>query len=130
MKTEIQHAPLTSMPETTLAKFSGIITVIFLLAIAIWFARRLGFRPRSRSLRRNELKISASLQLGQRERLVMVDTPQERLLLGVTAHTITLLQTLPALQEEDMSPSSAQQANFQQILHNLLPKRRDNENGR
>ncbi len=42
-----------------------------------------------------ELTLTASVQVGQRERVVIVDTPDARLVLGVTAQQITHLHTLP-----------------------------------
>jgi flagellar protein FliO/FliZ len=43
-----------------------------------------------------ELRFERALPVGQRERLVLVEVDGEQLLLGVTAHAITLLRSWPA----------------------------------
>lgn len=43
-----------------------------------------------------ELRFERALPVGQRERLVLVEVDGEQMLLGVTAHAITLLRSWPA----------------------------------
>ncbi len=52
-----------------------------------------GFLPKRTGV--NGLKISASASLGARERVVVVDVEDARLVLGVTAGQINLLHKLP-----------------------------------
>ena len=58
-----------------------------------------------------ELRFERALPVGQRERLVLVEVDGEQLLLGVTAHAITLLRSWPAGDEprgaSDTDPPSA-----------------------
>lgn len=46
-----------------------------------------------------ELRFERALPVGQRERLVLVEVDGEQMLLGVTAHAITLLRSWPAGEE-------------------------------
>ncbi|HAK35524.1 MAG TPA: flagellar biosynthetic protein FliO, partial [Pantoea sp.] len=79
---------------SVVTQVSSVLAVIVLLILACaWLARRLGFAPKTVSSQ--ALKVSASVQVGQRERVVIVDTAEARLVLGVTAAQITHLHTLP-----------------------------------
>ena len=55
--------------------------------------KRLGFAPQSAGTR--GLKVAASTSLGPRERVVIVEVEDARLVLGVTASQINVLHTLP-----------------------------------
>ncbi|ATZ11331.1 flagellar biosynthetic protein FliO [Erwinia amylovora] len=101
-----------------LTQVSGVLTAIIILILAIaWLAKRFGF-----SARRNgsqQLNISASCQLGQRERVVIVDVDDARLVLGVTAHQVTHLHTLPPKPLEDVPEHTIAPADFRQVLQSL-----------
>lgn len=67
------------------------LVVCLILALA-WVARKLpgsGLRPVA------GLRVVASLAIGPRERVVIVDCGGQQLLLGVTQHAVNLLHTLP-----------------------------------
>ncbi|WP_113908310.1 flagellar biosynthetic protein FliO [Aliidiomarina celeris] len=91
--------------ETTagagLIGWGDIASMIFMLAIVLalifilaWLARR--FNITSALPARQGIKVVASHSLGTKEKLVVVEVANEQLLLGVTAHNIRLLKTLPA----------------------------------
>lgn len=52
-----------------------------------------------------ELRFERALPIGQRERLVLVEVDREQLLLGVTAHSITLLRSWPVSDDGSETPS-------------------------
>lgn len=84
-------APVSAAP---LLQVSGaLIAIIALILAAAWLVKRLGFAPKRTGV--NGLKISASASLGARERVVVVDVDDARLVLGVTAGQINLLHKLP-----------------------------------
>lgn len=84
-------APVSAEP---LLQVSGaLIAIIALILAAAWLVKRLGFAPKRTGV--NGLKISASASLGARERVVVVDVEDARLVLGVTAGQINLLHKLP-----------------------------------
>ena len=107
-------APVSAAP---LLQVSGaLIAIIALILAAAWLVKRLGFVPKRTGV--NGLKISASASLGARERVVVVDVEDARLVLGVTAGQINLLHKLPpSAPAEDMPP-----ADFQSVMKNLLKR--------
>lgn len=105
---------------SVLTQVSSVLAVIVLLILACaWLARRLGFAPKRVSSQ--ALKVSASVQVGQRERVVIVDTAEARLVLGVTAAQITHLHTLPPAAPDERAPAAAPQ-DFRQLLQNLVKR--------
>lgn len=100
-----------------LTQVSSVLAVIILLILACaWLAKRLGFAPKTGKRGQHDLAISASCQVGQRERVVIVDVQDARLVLGVTAQQITHLHTLPPspVQEKPEEPQPA--GDFRQVL--------------
>ncbi|HDQ6272876.1 TPA: flagellar type III secretion system protein FliO [Shigella flexneri] len=103
-------APVSAEP---LLQVSGaLIAIIALILAAAWLVKRLGFA------RVNGLKISASASLGARERVVVVDVEDARLVLGVTAGQINLLHKLPPSAPTEEIP----QTDFQSVMKNLLKR--------
>ena len=103
-------APVSAAP---LLQVSGaLIAIIALILAAAW----LGFAPKRTGV--NGLKISASASLGARERVVVVDVEDARLVLGVTAGQINLLHKLPPSVPTEEIP----QTDFQSVMKNLLKR--------
>jgi len=75
--------------------FGAVLALLAVLALVIglgWLLKRLpgsGFRPAE------GMKVVASLSVGAKERVVVVDVNGQQLLLGVTAGGINTLHTLP-----------------------------------
>lgn len=94
MKTQATVQQPSAVPGSPLMQVSGaLLGIILLILVAAWVIKRLGFAPKGGSTR--GLKVSASTSLGPRERVVIVDVEDARLVLGVTASTINVLHTLP-----------------------------------
>ncbi|AUX02182.1 flagellar biosynthetic protein FliO [Escherichia coli 2-474-04_S4_C2] len=94
----------------------ALIAIIALILAAAWLVKRLGFVPKRTGV--NGLKISASASLGARERVVVVDVEDARLVLGVTAGQINLLHKLPPSAPTEEIP----QPDFQSVMKNLLKR--------
>ncbi|MCS2171674.1 flagellar biosynthetic protein FliO [Scandinavium sp. TWS1a] len=97
MKPQIgmSHPVTTTPPSSPLIEVSGaLLGIILLILIAAWLAKRFGISG-VKNTATKELKVSASAALGQRERVVIVDVEDARLVLGVTATQVTLLHKLP-----------------------------------
>ncbi|SNY79565.1 flagellar biosynthetic protein FliO [Enterobacter sp. CC120223-11] len=91
----ISHPAPTASPASPLITVSGaLLGIILLILAAAWLARRFGFSG-VKTTATKELKVSASASLGQRERVVIVDVEDARLVLGVTASQVSLLHKLP-----------------------------------
>lgn len=121
MKTQATvQQPATTSAGSTLVQVSGALTaIIIFILLAAWVAKRFGFAPKTGSSK--EMKVSASCSVGPRERVVIVDVQDARLVLGVTAGQITHLHTLPAaLVSEIVSP--APPADFQSLMKTLLKR--------
>ncbi|WP_336749009.1 flagellar biosynthetic protein FliO [Pantoea vagans] len=116
----VPHAQAIST-GSMLAQVSSVLAVIILLILACaWLARRAGFAPKKVS--GQELKLTASVSVGQRERVVIIDTADARLVLGVTAQQITHLHTLPPGEPVAVTPADRAPQDFRQLLQNLVKR--------
>ncbi|HBV39349.1 MAG TPA: flagellar biosynthetic protein FliO [Erwinia sp.] len=102
---------------SVLTQVSSVLAVIILMILACaWLAKRFGFAPKTGKRGQRDIVISATCQVGQRERVVIVDVQDARLVLGVTAQQITHLHTLPPspVQENPEEPQPA--GDFRQVF--------------
>ncbi|MCW6569095.1 flagellar biosynthetic protein FliO [Yersinia ruckeri] len=93
--------------------------VILLILFGAWLIKRLGFAPQARN--NKLLNVRGSCQVGQRERVVIVEVDNTWLVLGVTAQQITPLHTLSSPPPElTATPDSTKPADFRQLLQKIL----------
>lgn len=119
-----QQAPQPAFSTgSALTQVSSVLAgIILLILVLAWLARRFGFMPK-RLGGPQALKISASVQVGQRERVVIVEVEDARLVLGVTAQQITHLHTLPPKDPEQQdAPPAPAAPDFRQILQTLVKR--------
>jgi len=120
MKTQAIVSPPSAVPGSPLLQVSGaLIGIIAFILIAAWLAKRFGLAGKTAYAR--GLKVSASASLGPRERVVIIDVEDARLVLGVTASQINLLHSLPpapAVVQENAETT----ADFQSVMKNLLKR--------
>lgn len=107
-----------SLPATgsVLMTISGALALIVLLLVVLaWAARRSGLARRLQGAQ-GSMTLVATQSLGPRERLVLVDVGEQRLVLGVTASQITCLatQVRPENASQDTAPAA-----FPQMLDKL-----------
>ncbi len=122
---------------------TGSMTVQILIALALvslsifalaWLVKRLG---NTSFLQSKGLKIVSSMPLGTREKLVVIEVENKKLLLGVTAHNINTLHEFsdsePALESENVSEEagaatkasnflSGEKLEFSSFIKKLLPE--------
>ncbi|ANN78279.1 flagellar biosynthetic protein FliO [Bordetella flabilis] len=72
--------------------FLGLIVVIGAILLCGWIARRAGLAGRAQG---GALRVVHSLNVGPRQRIVLVEVENARLLVGVTPGQMNLLHTLP-----------------------------------
>jgi flagellar protein FliO/FliZ len=105
--------------------FGALLALLMVLALIIglgWLLKRLpggGFRPAE------GMKVVASLNVGAKERVVVVDINGQQLLLGVTAGGISTLHQLPEPLPQTPPPALPnlkQLPNFAQLLAQKLRK--------
>ena len=84
-----QAVPQTPGLGGTLMALGVVIGLILFLAFVLKRLPGAGLKPLA------GLRVVASLAVGPRERVVVVDCAGQQLLLGVTAHNVNLLHSLP-----------------------------------
>lgn len=99
----------TAPTVTSMLKMGLMLGVVIFMFIAFaWIMKRMtGLSPRGG----DGMKVTGGLSLGQRERLVMVEVDNQRLLLGVTQQNITLIREMPAGQSFDATLKQAMPEN-------------------
>ncbi|NPC99664.1 flagellar biosynthetic protein FliO [Brenneria sp. hezel4-2-4] len=93
--------------------------LLFILLIA-WLMRKLGFAPQTKS--NKLLKVVSACQVGQRERVVIVEVDDSWLVLGVTTQNVTLLHTLPARPQDSVESAQAKPMEFARLLQKVLKR--------
>ncbi len=114
-----QHAPATP------GMFGAVMALLMVLALIVglgWLLKRL---PGSSFRQAEGLKVVASLNVGAKERVVVVEVNGQQLLLGVTAGGISTLHQLPEPLPQAPPPSLPNLKhlpNFAQLLQQKLRK--------
>lgn len=111
-------APLTpgaGLLQITLA----LLFVLGLMFFAAWAFKRIG--PAT-SANKIPMKILGGLNVGNRERVMVIEVGDQWLVLGVTASNITNLATLPK-QESLLQVTPANHGSFQDWLQRTIEKR-------
>jgi len=127
---EAEPARRFAAPETaaTLSGSSagsiGQVTVALLLVLAVVFALAFALK-KMRSVGgggANGIEVLAQASLGAKERAVLIRVEGSRLLLGVAAGQVNLLQVLPAAPAgaEPATPADAPRPSFGQLLRKSL----------
>lgn len=112
--------PSYSPPDTSsmLMQVSGALTLIILIILCIaWLAKRCGLVTKHTVVK--GIKIDASLNLGGRERLIIVEVENRRLLLGVTSHHITCLHTLSSASDGATNASDTHVKNISSSIKSV-----------
>ena len=85
------------MGAASLQMTLGLIAVLAIILGLSWLARRFNLAGVGGVA---GLKVSAALNVGQKEKILVLDVEGRRLLVGVTAHQITVLQALGDVPED------------------------------
>lgn len=114
LKREPSSSP--SSGKTLMNVMLALGAVIVMIFATGWLLKRFtGFSP----LNNRHIKIHASLSVGARERIVLVEVGGEQILIGVTPQQINHLHTL---KEPVVSPAAPAQGEFAQRLQAILGK--------
>lgn len=120
MKTQATVSQPSAVPGSPLLQVSGaLVLIIALILAAAWIVKRTGFAGKNAGAR--GLKVTASTSVGPRERVVIVDVDDARLVLGVTPGQINLLHKLPAAPVEQDNVTE-KTPDFQSVMKNLLKR--------
>jgi flagellar protein FliO/FliZ len=116
--TQQQPAPVLPTGSVLTQVSTALGGVLLLILLAGWLFRKLGFAPQARNSKL--LNVRASCQVGQRERVVIVEVDNTLLVLGVTAQQITPLHTFSAPPAETATTADPQPVDFRQLMQNHL----------
>lgn len=120
MKTQATLSQPSAVPGSPLLQVSGaLFGIIAFILIAAWLAKRFGLAGKTAAAR--GLKVTASTSLGPRERVVIVDVDDARLVLGITASNISVLHKLPPAPVSADAGAEAP-ADFQSVMKSLLKR--------
>lgn len=109
-----------SMTSPLIQVSGALLGIIVLILAAAWVVKRVvPGAMKNRAV--NGLAVSASTSLGNRERVVIVNVDDARLVLGVTAQQVTLLHTLPPAPVETQPPH-ATVPEFASLMKNILKR--------
>ncbi len=111
---ETQAAVAPVGADTLLSVLLGLLGIVALILGLAWFARRAGATGWARS---SDMKVVATLALGTRERLLVVDVAGTQILLGVTAQTINQLHVFA---EPVIAADGTQSSEFSQKLMSIM----------
>ncbi len=100
LKTEPVRGESGGMAAATLQMVLGLALVLAVIFALAWLAKRLNLNVAGSSA---ELRVLSAMTVGPKEKILMLEVEGKRLLLGVTAQQITLLQTLEGAAPETAS---------------------------
>ena len=97
----------------------GLLAVLLLIVALGWLLKRFG---QGGLLANQHMKVVASMPLGTRERLLVVDIAGQQLLLGISAGTISTLHTFPepVIGTNDETSSSTLNSEFALKLRDIM----------
>ena len=121
-------APMAMAPTTSAGSLlQTILALLFVLALLIglaWFMKRYGPKVMGGN---NKMRVVSSLNLGGRERIVLVEVADQWIVVGASPGRINALATMPRQEGEPPSLSTAQNgpaaANFSEWLKQTIEKR-------
>ena len=120
MTTQATVSQPSAIPGSPLLQVSGaLFGIIAFILVAAWLAKRVGLAGKTAGAR--GLKLSASTSLGPRERVVIVEVDDARLVLGVTASSINVLHKLPPVPVSEQAGTEVP-ADFQSVMKSLLKR--------
>jgi flagellar protein FliO/FliZ len=85
-------APVASTAGSVFSMIVALALVLGLIMAIAWLLKR--FAPSIVPANHSRLRVVASLSVGQKERVVVVQAGEQQLVLGVTAQSINLLEKL------------------------------------
>ena len=97
----------------------GLLFVLASIVAMVWLMKRMGTMG---GIRNSQLKIVAALNLGSREKLVVIQVGEKQLLIGVTPSSINTLHTLEIPLELDSAPELFSNALAERLKHVIKRK--------
>ncbi|MES2934455.1 MAG: flagellar biosynthetic protein FliO [Pseudomonadota bacterium] len=99
----------------------GLFVVLGLMVAAVWLLKRFGPKQLSN---RAVIRVVGGVSLGGRERIVVVETGDQWIVVGVAPGRVNALTTMPRQEATDITPESTRPANnFADWLKQTIEKR-------
>jgi len=98
--------PVLAGSESLLTTFLGLALVLLVIFAAAWLFKRFGVLPAGG---REMVRVVGGASLGARERVVVVQVEDARLVLGVAPGRVEMLHRLPAGQDFDAALDQARE---------------------
>lgn len=112
--------PASPAPGSLLQVLFGLTLVLGLLVGVAWFLKRLGLaKPQNGA----SIKIVGGLNLGSRERILVVEVADQWIVVGITPGQINTLSTMPRQENIALPETEAMTKNFPAWLKQTLEKR-------
>lgn len=110
LKQDSPRSEGTSMGAASLQMMAGLMVVLALIVGLSWLARRFNLAGVGAA---SGMKITSALSVGAKEKILVLEVENQRLLVGVTAQQISLLRVLGDAPD---APASSDFANRMQTL--------------
>jgi flagellar protein FliO/FliZ len=119
--TPVYHGSEALSAGGVLQVVTGLMVVLVLIFGVAWFARRFG---RFQGMASEQLRLLGGIHVGQRERIVVVQAGDERLVVGVSPGCIRTLHILPGASAGESTPApQARPGGFLERLQQEVRKR-------
>lgn len=98
----------------------GLVFILLLIFFLAWFMRKIGY---SNISGQGQLKLLATMNLGQKEKIALIQVGKQQLLVGVTANQINTLHVLDEpLETSEPQGTDIGDTNFAKKLSDTLAK--------
>lgn len=121
---EGQAAPAATSTGGMFQVFFGLLVVLGLMAAAAWGLKRFGVAKTSSV---TNVKIVGGVNLGSRERILVIEVADQWIVVGVTPGQINTLSTMPKQESATASETLPATKNFSTWLKQTIEKRNDKE---
>lgn len=91
LKPERQQSDASEVSSDALTVSLGLIFILILIFSLAWFLRKIGY---SHISGQGQLKILATMNLGQKEKIALIQVGTQQLLIGITSNQINTLHVL------------------------------------
>ncbi len=120
----VATSPTTASPTSPagmLQVMVGLILVLGVLVVIAWGVKKIGVGKQASG---GAIRIVGGIQVGNRERIMVIEVANEWIVVGVTASSITALSTMPKQDGAALTPALPLAKNFSSWLQHTIEKRK------
>lgn len=114
-----EFKPVTTTSQLAVQVFFGLLLVLALIFSLAWLAKKMRFMPAGMH-NPDVMRPLASMHLGPKEKLVLIEIGKQQLLLGVTSQQVNLIHQLA--EPINLAEETQKTAKFAQIFSQWLTK--------